>query len=179
MKNQLLDLAINISNKCGINISKEEISSIYNEPHRYWHTIDHIYDMLVDTENLYKDKKLSEFEYHIFLISILFHDSVYNTRRKDNEEKSRDLMVGLFNPDVNDTTEFKSKHDRELSIVKCSSLIMGTKNHDGLDSLSKKFNNIDSKILTSTFIDMLNWENKIYKEYKWVGWRKYKKNRIN
>jgi len=33
-------------------------------------------------------------------------------------------------------------------------------------------------ILDAQFIDMLDWENKIYQEYKWIGWKKYKQGRI-
>lgn len=174
----ILDYAVEISNKCGVSITKEEVLFRYNEPHRYWHTIKHIYEVLNDSKHLYETHKLSLSEYYAFLISGIFHDIVYNTRKDNNEEKSCELLKKYINFDCEDSKEFPSKKDKELCIERCLSLIMGTKTHDGKASLIKKFNELDTKILVSPFIDMLDWEKKIYNEYKWVGWKKYKKGRI-
>lgn len=165
---KLLQEAVDIARSYGLDITIETVMEKWNEPHRYWHTPNHLYEMLDGIKDLYEDKKINEKEYHILVIAAIFHDIVYDTKRKDNEEKSVEYMMSLFDADYSENQDIK----------KICDIIIGTKTHDSKDGLNKKFNKLDTFILDSSFIDMLDWENKIYKEYKWVGWKQYKKGRI-
>jgi len=59
----------------------------YNEPHRFYHNMDHIDFMLERGKNL-----LNREQY----LAVLFHDIVYDPKRKDNEEKSASLMYKML-----------------------------------------------------------------------------------
>ena len=166
---KLISNAVDICKEYGFDITFETVMKHWTEPHRYWHLPSHLKEMLEGIKELYKDKKVTKKEYEILVIAAVFHDIVYDPRRKDNEEKSVDFMMYLLPNRVGVHYE---------DIDKIREIIMATKTHDSKEGLSKKFNKLDTQILDATFIDMLDWEDKIYKEYKWVGWKEYKKGRI-
>lgn len=59
----------------------------YGEPHRYYHTLDHIGDCLRHLEMAsYLLEKPSE-----AAIAVWFHDAIYDPRRGDNEDRSAEL----------------------------------------------------------------------------------------
>jgi len=174
---KLLSEAVDIARSYGFDITVESIMERWSETHRHWHTPDHLNEMLEGVKELYKDKKVSEREYNILMIAAIFHDIVYDTKKKDNEEKSVEYMMSKFNKELIDTRISISDWRVDEDIIKITDVIMGTKTHDSIEGLLKKFNKLDTAILDSQFIDMLDWENKIYKEYKWVGWKEYKKGR--
>ena len=176
---KLLTYAVKITRSYGFDITVSDVIKCYSEPQRYWHIIGHLYDVLVGIEELYNQKKINQREYYILLIAAIFHDIFYDPKRKDNEEKSVEFMMSKYNKDIIDHTIAVSDWRIDEDIKKISDLIINTKTHDSIDGLSKKFNKIDTWILDAQFIDMLDWENKIYKEFKWVGWKQYKKSRIN
>ena len=169
--NKLLNNAVIIANKFGFDLTLDEIAARYSEDHRFWHTLKHLYDMLDGIEDIFLDKKINTKEYEILIMSAIFHDIIYDTKRTDNEEKSVDYMMSKL---IKKNLSWSQNED----IKKITTIILNTKTHDSKESLSKKFNKLDTLILDSQFIDMLDWENKIYKEFKWVGWKQYKKKRI-
>lgn len=162
----LLSNIVDISRSYGFDISIDTIIDRYSEPHRYWHTLNHLYVLVNGIKSLFEEKKIDKREYDILIIAAIFHDIVYDTKSKDNEEKSVEFMMSTFNQEMNE------------DIKKISDIILGTKTHDSKERLLKEFNELDTSILDASFIDMLDWENKIYKEFKWVGWSNYKKRRI-
>jgi predicted metal-dependent HD superfamily phosphohydrolase len=168
---KLIEDAVKIVNYYGFQITEEEVVKRYSEPHRYWHTPNHLYDLLTGIRELLDEKKIDDREYNVLVTAAVFHDIIYNPKKGDNEEKSVEYMMSLI--DMNDIAWRK-----EEDIKKIISIILNTKTHDSKEGLLKKFNHLDTKIIDSPFIDMLDWENKIYKEYKWAGWKQYKKGRI-
>lgn len=184
---KLLIEAVDICRKYGFDITVEKVMEKWSEPHRYWHTPNHLFEMLEGIKELFKDKKITEEEYHILVIAAVFHDIVYDPKKGDNEEKSVDYMMSTFDPSILfDDPELYALTKDEPDIIsdykhfsdKVAEVIMDTKTHSSKDGLTKKFNKLDTAILDAPFIDMLDWENKIYKEYKWAGWKNYKKGRI-
>jgi predicted metal-dependent HD superfamily phosphohydrolase len=168
----LLDEAVNISKDFGFNITSEEIVDCYGQSHRYWHTPQHLYEILEGVKELHKEKKITKKEYSILMIAAIFHDIVYDPKRTDNEEKSVEYMMVRYDVDA-------SHADENINdLNKIQEVILDTETHSSQDPLSKKFNKLDTAILDAQFIEMLDWENKIYKEYKWAGWKQYKKKRI-
>ncbi|HLQ38752.1 MAG TPA: metal-dependent phosphohydrolase [Planctomycetota bacterium] len=65
-----------------------ELTRRYSEPHRHYHTIEHIAAMLHHGRGL----QLSDAQ----LLAIWFHDAVYDPRALDNEERSAALAVQLL-----------------------------------------------------------------------------------
>jgi len=176
--NILLKDAILIARSYGFDITSEWVLEHWGESHRFWHTADHLYEILAGINELKEDQKCSYNDYKVLIIAAIFHDIVYDPKNKDNEEKSIELMLSTFNKKIVDYTISISDWNIKSDIEKIIKVILGTKTHENRDGLCKKFNKYDTMILDSQFIDMLDWEKKIFQEYKWLGWKKYKKERI-
>jgi len=169
--NNLLNNSIIIANNYGFKISLDEVIERYEEPHRYWHVISHINDLLKNINELYNIKKINKREFELLNIVTIFHDIVYNTTKKDNEEKSVEYMLSKYE-------NYNNINSNEKNVKIISDIILNTKTHDSNERLCKIFNDLDTNVLDDEFINMLDWENKIYNEYKWVGWNTYKIKRI-
>lgn len=62
----------------------ERIASHYNETHRHYHNLHHVYtllQLLLENSDLIADNEN-------FLLAIYFHDLIYDVKQSDNEEKS-------------------------------------------------------------------------------------------
>jgi predicted metal-dependent HD superfamily phosphohydrolase len=68
----------------------EELVRAYGEPHRHYHTLDHIARLI----DLFERHGEGIAERDTVALAILFHDAVYDPRRNDNEEASAALAVG-------------------------------------------------------------------------------------
>lgn len=66
---------------------RTELIARYNEPHRFYHNIFHINDML----NITMGCRSSNVG--IVNLIIWYHDAIYDPTRKDNEEKSAELAI--------------------------------------------------------------------------------------
>ncbi len=67
------------------------LSTLYAQPHRHYHNINHINDCLVELENFYVD----QFTYNDRMVvekAIWYHDAVYNPYSKENEVQSANLL---------------------------------------------------------------------------------------
>ena len=63
-----------------------EILKNYDEQHRFYHNLYHLIDMLTNA------KKLGIELTDSLVLAIVFHDIIYDPKRKDNEERSADLF---------------------------------------------------------------------------------------
>ena len=63
-----------------------EVLDCYRESHRYYHTSEHLMDVITQLE------KLKEFDDELFLAAV-YHDSVYDPKAPDNEEKSAEISL--------------------------------------------------------------------------------------
>jgi len=98
-----------------------DVINLYDEPHRFYHTLDHIEDVLKqlhDTDLLKHDE---------VFIAAVFHDIVYNPQSKTNEEDSADFF--LKEAKTSGLTEDQKKHIQQL--------ILDTKNHKPTVNFSK------------------------------------------
>ena len=102
----------------------EELLHRYSEPHRYYHTPEHIGHCLRQLDfavELMDDANAVE-------MGLWFHDVIYDPQASDNELKSAELFVKLADDDV--PTEFRqSVHD----------LIMVTMHPEEPSSLDEQF----------------------------------------
>lgn len=143
--------------KCDINI----LLSMWNESHRFFHTLDHLNDII---DQINKDKsKYTEKEYEMLIISAIFHDCIYDPMKNDNEEKSADFFEKCCSEKNENTTEIKN-------------IILNTKYHKSDSFLSECFNNYDMNIVERNFNELLKWEEGIYNEYKYYS--DYKEKRL-
>jgi predicted metal-dependent HD superfamily phosphohydrolase len=107
------------SNKRLIEQVWAEIEKSYSNPKRTYHTLAHLqqfYNELEETRNSIRN-------WDALLISLFFHDLVYNPLRRDNEERSIIIAENrLTTIDV-----------PQVMINTCKDLIMATKSHDRSD----------------------------------------------
>ena len=143
--------------KCDINI----LLSMWNEKHRFFHTLDHLNDII---DQINKDKsKYKNIEYEILIISALFHDCIYDPMKNDNEEKSADFFEKCCSEKNENTKEIKN-------------IILNTKYHKSDSFLSDCFNKYDMNIVERDFNELLKWEEGIHNEYK--SYNEYKEKRL-
>jgi len=179
MKN-INQILIKLSIKYNFKITLDEIISRYNEKHRHYHTWDnHIVPMIESITEDYKNKdfldgydgKLSDEDvksndeiYDKLLLATIFHDIIYDPKSETNEEDSSSFML-----------ENISNMSENFDVA---NMIMATRTHKGNNELQKLFIKYDLEIITKSFSDLLIWEKQIQKEYSFVNWSEYKKERI-
>ena len=129
-----------------------EIESAYSATDRYYHNLDHINYMM---------SKALEIQYLIqdwdaFVFSIYYHDIVYDTKRKDNEEKSAILgALAAVNTGL-------GKEASEL----VRRQIIATKKHEWSENADTNYlTDIDLLILGEDWETYQNYTVNIRKEY--------------
>jgi pantetheine-phosphate adenylyltransferase len=138
------------------------IVEAWNEKHRYYHTAEHLKDLITDIENLQNIKKE---EKNALLMTAFFHDIVYDPTKQDNELQS----VRVFKS----TTQPHSQTD-----LICQ-MILDTQTHQANSPISQIFSDLDMKIIThSDFLTLLNYEKQIAKEFQYLDYAFYKSVRM-
>lgn len=132
-----------------------DLTARYSEPHRKYHTMQHLHECFEKLQELRAlARKPEEIE-----LALWFHDAVYDTRRKDNEEKSAQwarsavLEAGVAAP----------AGDRVYELV------MATR-HNAVPA------GIDAQILVDVDLSILGarpdrfdeYEQQVREEYSWV-----------
>lgn len=151
-------------NGYGIDITEAEVRRRYSEPHRHFHTTDHLNDVLGQIFDIYN----CPLDLVPMVIAGVFHDIVYDPQRKDNEERSIEVLEFYIsdsqkNPDI---------------IEQAKKIILATKTHDKIHDLISDFNKFDCSILDRDLPDLLKWEEQIRKEYSFAPWDVYKERRL-
>ena len=102
-------------------LSKFAVRNYYNDTN-YYHTIHHIYDMLMMCR---KDEEYikSIVDMDSFITAILFHDAVYKTANKDNELSSAKFFERVYNVCVKANEIEENEHKKQLIY----NLILSTK----------------------------------------------------
>lgn len=143
------------------------IEKKYSEPHRKYHTLNHINYCLS-----YLCYVSPEYEKDKIELVIWFHDVVYDTRRNDNEEQSAKLMKSSL---------LGSECWGEKYLDEVADMILATKHNSDIITPSeelKYFLDIDLSILGAdeeTY--RYNYSKQIRKEYSWVPEEIYKAKR--
>ncbi len=70
--------------KWNIKIDYKVLLSMWNEPHRHYHSQNHLID-LIEQVNESKSFLNSQKDYEKLIICSLFHDCIYDTSNSDNE----------------------------------------------------------------------------------------------
>lgn len=157
--------AVWLINGYGIDITQSEVRRRYSEPHRHFHTTEHLNDVLGQIFDIYN----CSLDLVPMIIAGVFHDIVYDPQRKDNEEKSVEVLESYI-----------SDSEKNYDIIEQSKkIILATKTHDKIHDLISNFNKIDCSILDRTELpELLKWEEEIRKEYEFAGWEQYKERRL-
>lgn len=138
----------------------EEIETRYSEPHRAYHNLNHLYQMLGEFEKVKAQLEDSE----MVLFALYYHDLVYDPKSKTNEEERLlDLEI------------------RKERINLCLDHILATKSHrlgDNSNTDTKYFLVMNLSILGSEESQYLEYTKNIRKEYSNYSDEDYRKGRI-
>src|SRR5262245_45774399 len=143
----------------------EELTRLYSSPHRAYHNLSHI-DSLLDLSGPLETRIQ---HYDAVRFAIWFHDAIYETSRKDNEERSADFAERcLCLLEVSTETS---------ALVRA--MILATRAHDaiGLSEDGKLFLDLDLSILGSEEAVYEKYARAIRREYWWVPSLIYKRER--
>lgn len=121
-----------------------EIKINYSNKNRHYHNLKHLVDLLSELENV-KDKIHN---WEVILFTLFYHDIIYKSTKKDNEEKSAELALKrMLEIGVSENLAKKSYEQ-----------IIATKSHkENIDS--------DTNFFTDADLSILGRENDVYKSY--------------
>lgn len=156
MKKQFIELSQKYSkDKLYVNELWNHIQSQYTSEKRHYHSLEHLYYMLTiiaEHENKLQDKEA-------IILAVWFHDIIYDTNRKDNEEQSAEFAENALRK-INTSNEF---------IKKVTDMILLTKNHSlnfESDFDTKLFLDADLAILGGSRDEYNKYLEGIRKEYR-------------
>ncbi|MEO3406126.1 adenylyltransferase/cytidyltransferase family protein [Mucilaginibacter sp. CAU 1740] len=130
----------------------------YCEPHRFYHTLDHLDEIWQQLEAQgYGDND-------VLLLATVFHDIIYDPRSATNEEDSAQYFNEVFTGDA------------ALKAL-VSDIILDTKHHKPGSALSEVFSAADLNILYQPFDKLLVYERQIFKEFQFVDHKIYREKR--
>jgi predicted metal-dependent HD superfamily phosphohydrolase len=140
----------------------EEVARAYSGPGRYYHTLDHVMDVLATVEDLAaRAKNLSAVKLAAWL-----HDVIYDSRASDNEERSAGYAEWLCEA-------LGIPQDRRVA-----ALIRATKTHEaGGDADAQVLLDADLAILGACEPAYQEYAGKIRQEYAWVPEPDYRRGR--
>jgi pantetheine-phosphate adenylyltransferase len=139
-----------------------DVINRYDEPHRFYHTLEHIEFVL---KQLHDTGVLTHDE--VFLAAV-FHDIIYNPQSKTNEEDSADYFMNAAKSSGLSTDQ--KEHIKQL--------ILDTKHHKPTVPFSEELIKADLAILNAPFDQLIKYEKQIFKEYQFVDYKDYKVKRI-
>jgi len=139
----------------------DHLVAAYSEPGRFYHTLSHIENVLTTMDRLTGDAPHPALQFAGW-----FHDAVYDTDAKDNEEKSAALARTMLQQ-LNIPADIVATTER---------LILLTKSHvpDSEDDEGKILVDADLAVLGATPSDYEEYARAIRREYAWVPELKYR-----
>ncbi|MCK9576364.1 MAG: adenylyltransferase/cytidyltransferase family protein [Candidatus Pacearchaeota archaeon] len=152
-----------------LSITLESLEQIYNEPHRHFHTTQHLNEIMNKIASIDNAQELDISMYDELVLTTMYHDIVYYPWLNDNEEKSADFVLK--------TMARSPLRDRVFENV------LQTKKHDGQTAVQLLFNKLDfGGLKDPAFTDiakLIEAEHQIFKEYNFNDIDSYIDGRIN
>lgn len=141
----------------------EELERRYAEPHRSYHTMDHIESSLAWLDWAYgQAHRPAEVE-----LALWFHDAVYDATRHDNEERSAELAEGLL----------RAHGAPARSIERIGEMIRATQRHEASQGDAAMVCSIDLAILGAEPRRYARYEAAVRREYGYVPEEAYREGR--
>jgi predicted metal-dependent HD superfamily phosphohydrolase len=139
----------------------------WNEPTRFYHNTKHLTQIIKDIESNAWFSELSVFEKHCLLVAAFFHDVIYDTKIKDNEDKSIEFFK----------RSYKGNDPEFISTV--TRLIEATKYRKRpINKLERIFWDADNSGFKKGYTQLLKNEKLIQQEWKWMPKEKFKEGKI-
>ena len=154
-------------NELGVQASDSlfhELSACYSQPHRHYHTLQHLQECFAHFDQVRASAQVpAEIE-----IALWFHDAIYDTRSKDNEERSAQwAQTAAMEAGATDSTASR-----------LAALVMMTK-HDArpADHDARLLVDVDLAILGADRVRFDQYEEQVRREYSWVPGILYRRER--
>lgn len=142
--------------------SFKELSRHYSDPGRFYHTLEHIQNVIETVESL----RCHAQNFHAIKLAAWLHDVIYDSKASDNEEQSAEFSQALC---------------EKLSIPdgpSVAALILKTKTHDPNDNLDAQvLIDADLAILGAIESAYRTYAENIRREYDWVPEPEYRTGR--
>ena len=133
----------------------QQLVSLYSESHRHYHNLRHMNECLAEFDSA---RQVAREPLSVEL-AIWFHDAIYETHARDNEERSAELARRCIS-DGGGAEKIRSSVE---------TLIMATKTHDSaIHPDAPLMVDIDLSILGKSEERFDQYETQIQREYDWV-----------
>jgi len=161
---------IKFNNILKLYIKEEEIEKLpyrWGEPHRYYHTIYHLINVIDKIENNIYFNELCVLDKHALLLAAFFHDIIYNSKFNNNEDQSIKYFI----------KSFKSSNQELLRVV-CDLINITKYRKRPINWLKRIFWDADNATFLLPYEEQVIIDQKIRKEYSHLSKELYKENRI-
>ncbi len=140
--------------KLGLDFNQaNELMNRMSEPHRYYHTVTHVADIIISCE-----------DDPLMIAAAWGHDIIYDPASKTNEIESAEFMV-----------KFLANSEISIDLNLLHDIIVDTAKHEPRTGESQLFSDMDMGILASIG-DRYRWYRAaIRKEYAFVPWDTFSK----
>ena len=133
----------------------------WREPHRYYHTLDHLRELAEEFDNIGDNEQRM-----VLLCAAVFHDIVYVPGATDNEERSVEVLAECIG-------------DEHPHFAELRTIILDTRDHNPQSELSRIFSDADMKKVTqSSMQGLLDWDKKIFLEFQKFDYTFYRSKRV-
>jgi predicted metal-dependent HD superfamily phosphohydrolase len=153
LKQTFIELILNYSKDAALaNNLWNEIESKYSSKNRYYHTLNHLENLL----NQLSEVKSEIQDWNCVLFTLFYHDVIYKATKSDNEEKSADFAL---------------KRMSQLPVSKqvfeiCKNQILATKSHLlNQNSDTNYFTDADLSVLGQDWNSYSSYYKNVRKEY--------------
>ena len=144
----------------------DEVFSAYRQPHRFFHTLDHLKSICDLIHAQVADAESSA----QMLLAALFHDVVWYPQRKDNEEQSAKVFDQL-------SASFGAELPQSAAEA-VHTIILTTKSQRKINALARQFHEFDCNVLLhGDQVDLLAYEFQIFREFQFLSLKEYRKGR--
>ncbi len=144
----------------------DEVFSAYRQPHRYFHTLDHLRNIC----ELIHAQVAEPADAAQMLLAALFHDIVWFPQHNDNEAQSAKLFDSL-------ASSFGGDVPSEVAEM-VRSIILSTSSQRKVNALARQFHEFDCDILLhGDKVDLLAYEFQIFRECQFLSLKEYRKGR--
>ena len=139
----------------------------YMQPHRFFHTLDHLLDICESIrERAWEDRQMAA----ELLLTALFHDIVWYPQGNDSEERSVEAFDYLMGQCGNPVPPDVAERVRQAILATCT--------QDAVSPLAAKFHDFDCQIIIhGSPVDLLAYEYQIFREFQYLNVKDYRRGR--
>ena len=152
--------------KYKITIDPNFILERWDEPHRFFHNISFLDNLISSIKEDFGNGSINENEKDKLILTSLFHKLVFDPHRDDNEEKSAEIFYRFCGEKFN------------VDLVEVKQMILDVKTNIPCTPLSNKFLEYQYSICNENFEHLLEWEKSVREEQYLIEDVDYKRNRI-